>query len=233
MITRRRTVVPRDQAASVFSSALLRLCEDTGATAAALVDSEGETVDYAGTLNPFDIKVTAAEWRLVLARLAQSRVPHWAQTHELFVRAQSRSYALIALDAGYAIVLQLFRHCAGLSTRALGEAVQDISREAGLKVPIRFAALERWRRVAVRTASEDDKRPQWVWHAGAWREVMVLGVYEDRDLPRRDHGFRARLASGAEFFLVREPLGRWYADGVVTIESVLPGDAAQPEPTRP
>lgn len=221
MITRRRTLVPRDQAASAFSSALLRLCDDTGAAAAALVDPEGETVDYAGSLDPFDIKVTAAELRLVLTHLNHSGVPEWADTHELFVRAGARSYALIGLDAGYALVLQLGRHCADLATRALGEAVQDISREAGLRVPHRFVAMERWRRVAVRPTPDDPKRPQWVWHRGAWREVTVLGVYRDRDFQRRDLGYRAQLESGAEFFLVREPLGRWYADGVIELGSML------------
>lgn len=223
MITRRRTLVPRDQAASAFSSALLRLCDDTGATAAALVDSEGETVDYAGSLDPFDIKIAAAEWRLVLTHLNQSGVPNWAETHELFVRAQSRSYALIALDAGYALVLQLGRHCADLATRALGEAVQDISREAGLRVPRRFVAMERWRRVAVRPTSDDPKRPKWVWHGGAWREVTVLGVYRDQDFQRRDIGYRAQLENGAEFFLVREVLGRWYADGMIGLSPMLSG----------
>jgi len=223
MITRRRTLVPRDQAASVFSSALLRLCEDTGARAAALVDAEGETVDYAGALDPFDIKVTAAEWRLVFAHLVQTRIPRWTTTHEMFIRAQACSYALVALDAGYAIVLQLVRHCSSLSTRAMGEAVLDISREAGLTVPPHFTAVERWRRVAVRSTPDDPTRPRWVWHGGSWREVTVLGLYSDRDFQRRDLGFRARLANGAEFFLVREPLGRWYADGVVELDPMLEG----------
>lgn len=221
MITRRRTLVPRDQAASAFSSALLRLCEDTGARAAALVDAEGETVDYAGALDPFDIKVTAAEWRLVLARLTETSVPGWANTHEMFIRARACSYALVGLDAGYAIVLQLVRHCSSLSTRALAEAVLDISREAGLRIPNHFTSLERWRRVAVRSTPGDPKRPRWVWHGGAWREVTVLGLYHDRDFQRRDLGFRAQLANGAEFFLVREPLGRWYADGVAELDPML------------
>ena len=221
MITRRRTLVPRDQAASVFSSALLRLCEDTGATAAALVDAEGETVDYAGALDPFDIKVTAAEWRLVFAHLVQSRISHATNMHELFIRAQTCSYALVALDSGYAIVLQLVRHCSSLSTRALGEAVLDISREAGLTIPPHFTGVERWRRVAVRCTRDDPMRPRWVWHGGSWREVSVLGLYRDRDFQRRDLGFRARLTNGAEFFLVREPLGRWYADGVVELDPML------------
>jgi len=212
MSVRRRTRAQRDQAASVFSNSLLRLCEATGAVAAALVDSEGETVDYAGGLDPFDIKVVAAELRLVLSRLTQSKVPFWADTFEMFVRARSRSYALIRLDSGYAIVLQLARHRAELVTRGLGEAVQEISREAGLPIPRRFSRGERWKRVAVRAAAKDHTRPHLVWHQGGWREVTILGLFRDPDFRRRDRGYRARLANGAEIFLVREPLGRWYAD---------------------
>ncbi len=61
---RRKTLVARDQAVSAFSGALMRLCDAIAAHGAALVDAEGETVDYAGSLSPFEIRVAAAEWRL-------------------------------------------------------------------------------------------------------------------------------------------------------------------------
>jgi hypothetical protein len=41
--------------------------------------------------------------------------------------------------------------------------------------------------------------------------VEVLGVY---GAEKGNLGFRARLDSGAELTLVRERLGRWYADAV-------------------
>jgi hypothetical protein len=46
---------------------------------------------------------------------------------------------------------------------------------------------------------------------GGWREVVVLGLYQEGEYQRREHGYRVRQDNGAEFFLVREPLGRWYA----------------------
>jgi hypothetical protein len=64
---RRRRGAVRDQSDSAFSAILGQLCDDCGALAAALVDGEGETVDYAGLLSPYEIKVAAAEWRIVLA----------------------------------------------------------------------------------------------------------------------------------------------------------------------
>ncbi len=63
------------------------LCDDCGALAAALVDGEGETVDYAGLLSPYDIKVLAAEWRIVLAVLHDSRLA-FSHVTTLTVRAK-------------------------------------------------------------------------------------------------------------------------------------------------
>jgi hypothetical protein len=60
---RQGTLAVRDQAVSEFSGTLMRLCDATAAFGAALVDAEGETVDYAGSLSPFEIRVAAAEWR--------------------------------------------------------------------------------------------------------------------------------------------------------------------------
>ena len=65
----RRSLVARDQEVTPFSSTLMRFCEGTAALGAALVNGLGETVDYAGSVEPFDIKVAAAEWQLVLAML--------------------------------------------------------------------------------------------------------------------------------------------------------------------
>ena len=211
MSGRRRSWL-RDQAASAFSGALLQLCQDTGASAAALVDSNGETVDYAGSIDPFDIKVAAAECRLLVGQLERSRLPAWAETSELMVRSSQRSFAVFILDAGYALVLCLARHCFRVSPRAVGEAVRVLSLEASLKMPPAFVSAGRWRRVYVRTAPSEPLRPQSMWHDGSWRDLIVLGRYRERAFNRRDRGYRARMSNGAEFFLVREPLDRWYAE---------------------
>ncbi len=62
----------RDQAASNFAATLGRLCDAVPAVSAALVDGEGETVDYSGSLSPYEIRVAAAEWQLVVANVAAS-----------------------------------------------------------------------------------------------------------------------------------------------------------------
>lgn len=213
MSRRRSSFAERDQAASAFSAALLRLCEGTGVVGAALVDAEGETVDYAGWLDPFDIKVAAAEWQLVVGVLRESKVPTWPESRQLLVRASLRSYAVIPLSEGYAIVATLTRYCFEVSGRALAQAVRELCTESGLSPPSYLAhARERWTRVEVQTNPLDDRRAQAVWHGGRWRVLEILGRYTDADLGPHEVGYRARLATGAEFALVRERLGLWYAD---------------------
>lgn len=213
MSRRRSAFAERDQAASAFSAALMRLCEGTGVIGAALVDSEGETVDYAGWLDPFEIKVAAAEWQLVVGAIRESNVPSWPDTHELIVRARRRSFAIVPLTEGYAIVATLTRYCFGISERALAEAARELCKESGLSPPaFLVASRERWTRVQVQTSPNDSRRAQALWHAGAWRPLEILGRYAEADLASHEVGYRARLSTGAELTLVRERLGIWYAD---------------------
>lgn len=197
----------RDQDATPFGAALLRLCDSTGALAAALVDQEGETVDYAGTVEPFEIRVAAAEWRLVLRALGSSLIPGWAETNQIIVRARQRSFAVVALPEGYAIVLEVARRCFAVSPRALSEAAREIAHEAGLELP-RNAQHDHWSRVEVRSAPGDARRPHALWFGSSWVPIEVLGRYQLRG----ETGYRARLSNGAEINLVREKLGRWYAE---------------------
>jgi hypothetical protein len=214
MIDQRRGLVERDQYASRFSAILMRLCDATGAFAAALVDSDGEAVDYAGTIDPFQVKVAAAEWQIVLRLARASPLALWRGTEVLWFRGGRRSFASVALDEGYAIVVVMLRHSLTLSWRALCEAVRDVSNEAGLRVPPAFRAdKERWTRVEVRTARADPRRPEALWRDGGWSVLTILGHYQKSGAVP-EVGYRARLLSGAEITLVREPLGRWYADDV-------------------
>lgn len=207
MSRRRPAVGTRDQDATPFGAVLLRLCDNTGAVAAALVDQEGETVDYAGAIDPFEIRVAAAEWRLVLRALGSSLIPGWSDTEQLVVRARQRSFAVVALPEGYAIVLEVARRCFSVSPRALSEAAREIAHEAGLELP-KAAQRDHWSRVEVRTAQSDARRPSALWFGGSWVPVEVLGRYQLRG----ELGYRARLSNGAEINLVREKLGRWYAE---------------------
>jgi hypothetical protein len=215
MNQRRRRLAQRDQDTTPFSATLLRLCEATGALGAALVDAEGETVDYAGYLDPFSLRVMAAEWRIVLDIVRSVPRPGFQDAHELSVRARKKSFALVALPDGYAIVLALPLHSLLFSRRAVAEAAREIEREAGL-TPSHApeAAEERWSKIDVRTAPGDRRRPAAVWVDGAWREVTILGRIAQRRAPGREVGYRARLENGLEIALIREALGLWFAGGL-------------------
>jgi hypothetical protein len=200
----------RDQAASAISAILMRLCESSSALAVALVDAEGETVDYAGRLSPFDTRVAAAEWRLVLSLLEDSRVPEFRSTHELLIKGRGHSFAVRSLTDGYALVFVLPRHFFSISRRALAEAVHELEIETNLSLVGRHDGAQ-WLRVEVRTAARNEHRPEAVWYEGGWRRVTIVGRFQSHDLARREVGYLTRLPTGAELLLVREPLGRWFA----------------------
>ena len=216
---RRRRGAVRDQADSPFSAILSRLCDDCGALAAALVDGEGETVDYAGLLSPYEVKVAAAEWRIVLAVVRESHLPGFHSASGMTIRAEERTFLIEGMPDGYAIALCLPRHCFNVSRRALAQAVRELAREAGLSLPEGRAQVH-WARVKVRTpaGSRLKRRPDAIWLENAWSPVTILGRYQARDLSRSELGYLARLASGAEVFLVREPLGVWFIDNAALLD---------------
>jgi hypothetical protein len=212
----RRRLVGREQQTTPFNTILLRLCDATSASGAALVDCQGETVDFAGRLDAFDIKIAAAEWRIVLDLAHHSRMYSWPEGREILARGSRHSFAVVSLAEGYAIVLQLVRHAFCVSSRALAEAVRDLSREAGL--PQRQSpTLPHWTRVEVLPSIENGRRPQAVWRRGSWSPVVVLGRYREGELPHGEVGYRVRVAPGADITLVREPLGVWYADDILEL----------------
>jgi hypothetical protein len=214
MSRRRRSLAPRDQAASTFSGILMALCEGTSALGAALVDRGGETVDYAGYLDPFSMKVAAAEWRLVLELVRELPHPGYRETQGILIRAKKKSFAVVGISTGYAIVVALPRRAFGLSGRAVAEAVRAVELEAELGTPNEIPASERWLRVEVRTAPADRRRPEAVWLEGSWRPLVILGRHGGRSATRRELAFRARLPNGLEFTLVREVTGHWFADAL-------------------
>lgn len=215
-MTRRRTITVRDQYASAFNAVLGRLCDAVSASGAALVDAEGETVDYAGVLPPFEIRVAAAEWVVFLAALRGSRVALLSNAEEVFVRAQRKTFALNLLEDGYALVVQLPRGAFGVSRRAMSQAIRELCTEAGLSAPLALGKTERWWRVEVRT-EETVRRPSALLVDGQWSALEILGWW-DATTPERETGYRARLPNGAEITIVRERLGRWYIDSLLGAE---------------
>jgi predicted regulator of Ras-like GTPase activity (Roadblock/LC7/MglB family) len=199
--------LPRDTDATAFTVLLSELiARIPGARAAALVDADGESIDYAGTLSPFDVKIAAAHWQIVLAEV--SKVPLLTRARQVIVRGVRKSFLLHALADGYAVVVVLSPR-AGFATSARGFSVFEraLVREAGIgkarkgpewtPVVVEYDARSRPRTLAV----EADASP----HA-----LEVLGAV--MGLARGERGFRVRLATGVEATVVREPGGVWYAD---------------------
>lgn len=206
----RRLFGRRDQAPSSFAPTLGRLCSSAGVVGAALVDADGEAVDYAGRVDSFEIRVAAAEWRIILARLGRSRHQPWRETRQLMVRGVKKSFGAVLLPEGYALVVQLLPRCFRVSPRALSEAVREICENAGLPIPEALNA--QWRRVQVNESPAPQRRPTSVWVNRKWLPVEVLGRWVGPELLPNEIGYRVRLLGGEEITLVREPLAQWFAD---------------------
>jgi hypothetical protein len=198
----------RDQDTTPFSEILERLRAAAGARSAALVDAEGETVDYSGRGAPFDIRILAAEWRLVLQHLKETKV--LGASYEFVVRAREKSFLVEALPEGYALVVELARRSTGVSDRALAEARKGLLAEAGF--PVEEDPRGNWSHVLVEEEPGNSRRPLRVETEDAdLQEVTVLGRIPGPDFVN-ERSFRVRLSSGRECTLVREPLGHWYRE---------------------
>lgn len=205
----------RDQAPSSFAPTLGRLCESAGVVAAAFVDKDGEAVDYAGRATPFDIRIAAAEWRIVLSRLQRGE-SQLGQTEQFVARASNKTFSIVTLPEGYALVVQLLPHCFRISPRALAEAVRELCAEAQLST---LRALPDWIRVQVQEDAASgvaERRPLLVWVGKQWRAVEVVEQIAGQDLAlrRNETAYRVRLGSGVEGILLREPLSHWFAKPV-------------------
>lgn len=209
-----RAASPRDMDASPFSAILGALiARIPGAYAAALVDAIGESVDYAGQVNPFDIKVAAATWCIVLRDF--ETVPNLAGTRiTLVMRGARQSVIARGLPENYAVIVLLKRR-AGFapSARALSACEHALAREANWTLEDELA----W--FAVTVECDVRRRPVNIVYGGLEEPVEVLGTVrsEDFKLGPQERGFRVRLASGPEITIIREPGDYWYAEERVTL----------------
>lgn len=217
-IKRRPPSPPRDQAPSSFTTILERLVLDTpSARGAALVDFEGETVDYAGSLDPFELKVAAATWQIALSEVCATSFASFTQ---IVVRASRSSFVLRRVNDQYALILVLHARAAfAVSDRALAEAETALASEAGWSRRNRAA----WFGVSVRTEHGAEHRPESILVVDAWHPVEVMGALVG--LVDRERGYRVRLASGAEMMLIRERNGRWFCDEPVAALAHPPAKA--------
>lgn len=197
----------RDTDATPFAEILVRLVKCLpGAFAAALVDAEGETVDYVGLSDAFELRVAAAEARLALDQV--SRAMRASEAHWMVIRGERRSITARKLPDGYALVV-LFRRRAGFtaSRRAFAACERELAAEAGW--PIAKNDRSWW---AVQVEMDVRGRPSRVRVPGRDDVVAVEVLGAVMGLSAREKGFRVRTQHGEEVTLVREARRCWYAD---------------------
>jgi hypothetical protein len=215
----------RDADASAFTPILAELvARSPGAFGAALVDPEGECVDYAGRHGAFDLRIAAAHWEIVMRELrrtfhaVRSRADlGTAQT--LLVRAQRRSFVVHALPDGYVLLLLLSRR-AGFQAPARAFAVCEraLASEAGWRAP----ASPAW--FVLDVTASDEGRPTALRDSAGEHPLEIVGRLALPSLGARERGWRVRLENGAELTLVCEPGNHWYGDE--------PRDSVLPPPPR-
>jgi hypothetical protein len=197
--------IRRDQRESAFTSILAGLLQRVpGARAAALVDRDGETVDYAGEMDTYAVRLAAAHWRLVLDELG--RQDSFRSVRWVVLRAHRTSFLVHDLPEEYALVLVLAR-AAGFSGwgRAVAACARALGDEAGWTwvglpwFPAQVTADGRGRPLSVRVLG------------GRVCAIQILGSMRG-GLGRSERGWRVRFDTGVEATLVREPGGVWYTD---------------------
>ncbi len=201
----RRPPTARDQHESAFAEILLDLVDRIpGARVAVLVDRDGETVDYAGRTKPYDARLAAAHWRLVLDAVREQ--VSLAGVRSLVVRAGRASFIVHALPDGYALIVALAR---GAGFRGWLRAVPACAGRLGAEAGWLADPAGAW--FAVEVACDERRRPCALTAAGCASAIEVLGRYSAA-LPAHERAWRVRLDTGAEVTLVCESGGFWYTD---------------------
>jgi hypothetical protein len=199
--------VRRDQDESAFARILADLVGRLpGARAAALVDTDGETVDYAAHSDPFAVRLAAAHWRIVL-REAQDRL---GASCALTIQASKRSFMLTPLPDGYALIVVF--SCGAHSApygRALPMCLQRLAAEAGWPPPpLHWHPLE--------VLIDERARPATIQLARGPIEILGSVV---SGLGRYERGWRIRCGQ-EEATVVQEASGHWYTDeALLTVPS--------------
>jgi hypothetical protein len=221
----------RDQHESAFTAILGALVARVpGARAAILVDFEGETVDYAGSVDPYASKVAAAHWCVVLDGITTRAALSPARW--VWLRAGRSSYLVHALPDGYALVLVLTRAAGFVGWR---RAVAACARSIGVEAGWAWGKSPAGAWYSVDIVSDDRRRPAGLRMAGQLHRVDILGAVAG-GLGRGERAWRAHFHTGVDATLVREPGGAWYVDERIEIEPPRTApprrDSARPrEPT--
>jgi predicted regulator of Ras-like GTPase activity (Roadblock/LC7/MglB family) len=200
--------VARDLDSTGFSSHLDELVRQVPeAICAVFIDGEGETVDLASRVNPFDARIAGAEMSIVLDSIRRSRTKLGeGAVIELRIEGNARSILVRHVAEGYDIVVLV--DSASITARvaeATAAASFALLKETGLKPPPRAPILRAVEHrpsrmgILVPTAFEENGRRR--------RVETILGHRDDGDGLVR---FLVRLDDGEELVVVHDRAqARW------------------------
>ncbi|HEY8429326.1 MAG TPA: hypothetical protein VIL20_13160 [Sandaracinaceae bacterium] len=204
---------PRDQSESAFTPILRRLLHrTTGVLAVCFVDDEGECVDYCAALPPYDVKVSGAHLRVIMAEISR-RVRRMGGGQSWLLHVSGTERDLVGRRISEEYVLAVVTKPRALTRRLLGgieQAVAELRREAGIPVPSWEPVVDAVR-VEVRTAIGWSYAPAAFHDAGHRVEISaVLGRWMEGAGGSARVCFRVRTAEGEELTLVHDrALDRW------------------------
>lgn len=199
----------RDQDTTGFTRILDNLVEAVqGVLGAALVDDQGECVDYSGALRAYEIRLVAAHAQIELRNASYKLSETCGTVRSITIYARKQTIYAARIVEDYSLILIFMgANPPYVSHRALAQAEFDICREGGWPTtPI----TERWIHLSVESSPDGRSRPCRIQLESLWYDVDVIGIVVG--LSPGERGFRVRTRQGAEMTLVRERHGRWYAD---------------------
>jgi hypothetical protein len=196
----------RDTETTAFTAILEALLTSTKASGAALVDPFGETVDYAGIQDPFEIRIAAAHWQILVA--AAQCAAALGPTRWIVLRGRKHGIVGHRLPEGYALIVLLrARSTFRLSRRALDSTIRAICREAAWSFEEEHSSVHPlWSTLSVET--DEKGRPFRIPETPS--PLEVIGTLNG--LSTGERGYRVRTLEGAERTVIREVSGLWYVD---------------------
>lgn len=198
----RRAILPRDSDRTGFTAtleALLDLLPD--ALCATFLDSEGETIDLATRVDPFDARIYSAEFALPLASMrAASRELGVGTTRELRLVGDARCVLVrsVSEECDLLVVLD--------GQRTLGRASFECARAS---VRLAFeAGVPSWRPASLSPVTSAGALPQAFLEDGRTRRVAsVLGAADSTIT----ESLLVRTVDGDECVIARDPTTeRWF-----------------------
>ena len=200
----------RDQLETTFTPMLRRAYEATPAALAfALVDQEGECIDYVSGIDPFEAKLCAAHAFVLIDMLyeGQTRL-RLRNPYALEIVTESRSLWARWMCADYVAVAVVTPDAdRGKLEVTLAELSREFRGEAGIETPSWDAS--RGIEVLIRSAVGWAYAPT-EFHEGGGSRVAVSDVLGRWTEPGGVHGdevvcFRVRTQDGQELTLVHDP----------------------------